>query len=543
MQPKLLRTFPTGTPVAARQFSSSEEAWTSPARTLNVPPAPGVQTNQRIKIPVANPESYGRVNISSSEGKISLIVRDAPLGAVLGHIAEHLSLNIVSSEDTDTRISVTLTNVPLKDALNSILSIAGYTWVRQKDIVVISKIAAGSNVSPYAQGRHIRVIPLNYVAPKDVEEMVTKLLSPVGRTLVMESSPLDKRKTRNLIVVEDLPEYLSRIEEYISQIDYPPKQVLIEAHILQVDLDDETRHGVDFEYLTKLAGTNVSLRTAGFANDQASPAFFLGIDGTDLDALLEAIKLTTNAKTLASPKVLVVNGQEARIQIGGQLGYLVTTTTETSTLQNVDFLDVGVVLRVTPQISDDNRILMSVKPEVSSGQINPDTGLPEEETTEVETTVMLPDGRGMIIGGLIKEEDIDRQSKIPLLGDLWLVGRLFQRRTVIRKRSEIIIALVPRIVSYEPHDQFQGENEVNRATTRLLDPPLKRASRPWEPQLPDAIHNPRRLKFSRLLHFFHNLRETHPRPLEHYLPSVNEENTWISDDHFLSDNHSSETNR
>ena len=86
----------------------------------------------------------------------------------------------------------------------------------------------------------------------------------------------------------------------------------------------------------------------------------------------------------------------------------------------------------------------------------------QEETTEVETTVMLPDGRGMIIGGLIKEEDIDRQSKIPLLGGLWVVGRLFQRRTVIRKRSEIIIALVPRVVSYEPHNQFQEENEVDR---------------------------------------------------------------------------------
>ncbi|MCH7687512.1 MAG: type II and III secretion system protein, partial [Planctomycetes bacterium] len=190
------------------------------------------------------------------------------------------------------------------------------------------------------------------------------------------------------------------------------------------------------------------MRTQGFTNAAASPSFFLGIDGTDLDALIEALTTTMDAKTLASPKILVLNGQEARIQIGAQLGYLVTTTTQTSTLQQVQFLDVGVVLRVTPQITDDNQVLMTVYPEVSSGQINEITGLPEEETTEVQTTVMLADGQGMIIGGLIQETDIENQSKIPLLGDLWLVGRLFQRKSVTRQRSEIIIALIPRIVPY-----------------------------------------------------------------------------------------------
>jgi type II secretory pathway component GspD/PulD (secretin) len=102
--------------------------------------------------------------------------------------------------------------------------------------------------------------------------------------------------------------------------------------------------------------------------------------------------------------VLVINGQEAKIQIGQQLGFRVTTTTETSTLQNVNFLDVGVILKVTPRITSDNQVLMLVHPEVSKGQVNPLTGLPESDTTTVESSVMLPDGQGMVIGGLIQEK-------------------------------------------------------------------------------------------------------------------------------------------
>ncbi|MCH7687005.1 MAG: type II and III secretion system protein [Planctomycetes bacterium] len=299
---------------------------------------------------------------------------------------------------------------------------------------------------------------------------------------------------------------------------------------MQVDLDDETRHGVDLQQLLlQIDDARVTLRTQGFASLKASPAFFLGIDGTDLDMLIEAIKTTKDVKTLASPKILVLNGQEARIQIGAQLGYLVTTTTQTSTLQQVQFLDVGVVLRVTPQITDDGQILMTVKPEVSTGQINEITGLPEEETTEVETTVMLADGQGMVIGGLIEETDDERQSKIPLLGDLWLIGKLFQRRSVTRIRKEIIIALIPRIVPFPAGGQQGRESvELARATTRLLDGQLNRLDRrAFEPQLPDAMRDPRKLKLRRIPHFFNNLFEPIPHPFEYYFPSVSEQSPWF----------------
>jgi type II secretory pathway component GspD/PulD (secretin) len=113
--------------------------------------------------------------------------------------------------------------------------------------------------------------------------------------------------------------------------------------------------------------------------------------------------------------------------VGQRIGFKQITTTETSSQESIGFLDVGVQLRVRPYISGDNNVLMHVKPEVSSGRINPETGAPDAEIIQVDTDVLLPDGRGMVIGGLIQEEDSTLESKVPVLGNLWLVGRLFQR--------------------------------------------------------------------------------------------------------------------
>ena len=161
------------------------------------------------------------------------------------------------------------------------------------------------------------------------------------------------------------------------------------------------------------------------------------------------MQTTIDAKTLASPRLLVLNGQTSRLQVGDRLGYRVVTVTETASLETVDFLDVGIVLSVTPRISRDGRIVMNVKPKISTGAVNPDTGQPEEDTTQIETDLILNDGQGMIIGGLIQERDDVRQSKIPLIGDLWLIGKLFQRSEVNKRRTEIIVALTPHLFPYD----------------------------------------------------------------------------------------------
>lgn len=493
----------------------------------NGPPTNGVQTEPdgSVHIPLHGNDGGDNISVTSRNGKVSLVVRNAPVQSVLNLLAQQQGLNLIAAEDVTGNISVTLTNVAFEDALGSIVAIAGCTWTQQKGIVLVTKIGGNAKSIPGIQGKVVQVYPLNFVSATDIEATVKGLLSPIGQIFISQTTPKDQRRTQELIVIEDLPDSVSRVGQYLVQVDQPPRQVMIEAHVLQVDLKDDTRHGVDWKYITTAAGRDIAVKTAGFTNPLSSPASIFSLSGEHLQLVVEALKTTTDAKTLANPKVIVANGQEARIQIGDKLGYFVTTTTQTSTLQNVNFLNTGVVLRVMPQISNDGRVLMQVKPEISTGKIS-SLGLPETKTTEAETTVLLEDGGGMVIGGLIRESDTDTQEKVPILGDLWGVGRLFQKRSVIRERNEVIIVLIPRIAPYgNPDDRIRESVDITRTQIPLFKNGLQPVDRSFEPRLPDAIRNPRRFRASRLPALLDNPNENNPKPLRYYFPTTDEEMT------------------
>jgi type II secretory pathway component GspD/PulD (secretin) len=467
----------------------AEEPIPEPEPAQDVPP----QVFQG-RLPLAGSQAGDDVQLSQNrDGRITLKVRDASLSKVLALLAQAHGLNIVASNDIDAMISITLTDVPLEEALSAILSVANYTWVERNGIILITSLTDSANLPAGVQGRQIQVFELDFVSARVVSEAIAGFLSPIGKVSISESDPLDNRLTREMVVVEDLPESLARIAEYICQVDRPPRQVLIEAHVLQVNLDDTNRQGVNIDGIVRLCDADLTLKTTGFASEAAPTAFLATLEGGDLGHVIELLQTTTDSKTLGSPKLLVLNEQEARLQVGEQLGFKVTTTTETSTLESVQFLDVGVVLSIIPRITRDGRVLLSVKPEVSSGQVNPETGLPEEETTELETDIMLYDGQGMIIGGLIKETDSVTQSKIPWLGDVKGLGWFFRNTEVTKDRVEIIVALVPRIQPYDPEYQAFEQGELVKTGVPLMHGPLKRTYRPWDPVLPDGNRVYRRL--------------------------------------------------
>lgn len=453
---------------------------------------------QSYHLPAARPSDQMTFHVE--EGLVSLMARGAALSDVLSALAETQGLNLVMPETMDARIYTTLQRVPLDDALEVILSTNGYTWTRNRNVIQVTRVADGALLSPETQGRQVEVFRLHYVAATDVNAVVTSMLSPVGHSTIVSSAIDNNRRTEELLVVSDLPGYLDRIRQYICQHDVPPRQVLVEAYILQVELGDDMRHGVNLDHLLNAHNNLVQLETRGFANPNSTQAFFINLNGGNLAAVVECLETATDAKTLASPKIRVLNGQRARIQVGEQLGFRVTTTTETSTTESVDFIDVGVVLEVTPRISPDGTVIMRVRPEVSSGQVNPNTGLPQEETTELETDVMFHDNQAYVIGGLIQEVDADLQSKLPWIADWKHVGRLFQRRETNKNRSEIIIALLPRVLPYDDAYQAQIEFETERTRTPLLQPTLEEYPRPWEPRLPDAGAQPVYDPFHHLTH-------------------------------------------
>jgi Flp pilus assembly secretin CpaC len=477
----------------AEKFNQAEE----PEEVL---PGPG----DRFVVPLTDVGTPGEVRYEEHGDLISLVVRDASLSYVLALLAEKRNLNIVAANDVDTSVSITLFNKSVEDALTALLSVANYTWTFHKGIIYVTSISAATSLPPDLQGRRIQVFPLDYTSAQSMQEAVQSFLSPVGQAFITESQPDNNRRTQEVLVVEDLPHSLERIAAFVHAMDQPPRQVLIEAHILQVELSDDRSHGVNFEHLFSIMGNDVSIRTLPGSPLQlpgpqviaagSNPAFFASVSGGNLTALIELMKTTNDVKTLASPRLLVVNEQQARLQVGEQLGYRVTTTTETSTLESVNFLDVGVILEITPRITRDNRILLKVRPEVSGGQVNPETGLPDSETSHLETNVLLDDGYGVVIGGLIKETDSVIQSKIPYLGDIYLIGKLFQREEIMKERSEIVVVLIPRVFPYSPDYAAYELGNVVRSETDLFEGPLLRKDRPWQPKLPDALTNPRILR-------------------------------------------------
>ncbi|MEM6331292.1 MAG: hypothetical protein AAF790_13735, partial [Planctomycetota bacterium] len=332
-----------------------------PTPAADAAPASSSAGRTGFTIPLAAPADGSAVEVANEGGMISLTVRDTPLRHVLAMIADARGLNVVFASSTDVPVTATLDRVPLEEALDSLLSASGYTWTQSGRVLYVTSIAEAAGLPPNVQGRRVARIELDFASAIDVDQAIKGLLSPVGQSFALETNKADNRRTQEVIVVEDLEPYVQRIEQYAAAADQPPRQVMIEVNVLEVDLDRDQRSGVNLDAVAQLSGASLTLRTAGMANAAASPGFFIEANGGDLSPVIEALISTTDAKTLASPRILALSGQESRIQVGEQLGFRVTTTTQTSTLESVEFLDVGVVLSVTPRITRDGRVLMRIK--------------------------------------------------------------------------------------------------------------------------------------------------------------------------------------
>lgn len=472
--------------------------------TLPTPTA--VDEGPRFNMPVYPPASDGPVDIQANNGLISLSVRDSSLRQVLGALAQTQGINLIVAAPADMPVTAEFKRMPLQEVLASLLNSTGHTWTEQQGVVVVTSVATGGALSPEIQGRRVSVIELDFASAADLQPAVEGLLSAVGQSHFIETNSTDNRRTKELLIVEDLDRYVARIEHYVAEADQAPRQVLIEVNLLEVDLEDNQSCGVDLSALSRVAGGGVTLRSAGFTSagattggltaGDASPAFFIETASRDLDNVIEALISTTDAKTLASPRLLALDGQTSKLQIGEEIGFLTNLSTQGGGVnqQQADFLEVGVILEVTPRITRDGRVLMQVAPEVSTGAINTTTNAPDKQTTELQTNAMLRSGQGMIIGGLIQESDSTVIKRVPFLGSLPYVNPLFQRRELKKKRTELIVALVPHILPYADAEVLaRNEHDLMRAREPLTHGPLCRNPRPYEAQLADPYVEQKRL--------------------------------------------------
>jgi type IV pilus secretin PilQ/predicted competence protein len=279
----------------------------------------------------------------------------------------------------------------------------------------------------------------------------------------------------DIVIVRDYPDNLQVIDEIVRRVDVQPPQVLIEAVILSVRLRDEQELGVNFSIVDNLEKLAAVQGNAGAINAAAgfSPARVLAADVTrpgpgqlapgyvfpqsplqglkfgfisnNVSGFIRAVETFNKVNILASPRVLVLNKQRAEIQLGQRLGFRNTVTNLTSSLQTVEFLSVGTLLTLRPYVSNDGMIRLEIHPEKSTGALD-SQGIPQTNTSELTTNILVPDGATIVIGGLIDDDDTVNEQGTPGLNRLPLVGALFRSRNTASAKNELIVLLTPRVL-------------------------------------------------------------------------------------------------
>ena len=181
---------------------------------------------------------------------------------------------------------------------------------------------------------------------------------------------------------------------------------------------------------------------------------------------MNALRSEGRVRTLSTPKLLALEKQESSVIIGDRRGYAVTTTINQVTTESIEFLESGVILRVTPSVDDSGEIMLDIHPEVSTGTIDPNTGIPSQTTTEVSTQMIVADGQTIFVGGLIKHTIDESKQGVPVLGDIPGVGRLFSNRRKTNLNTETVVLITPTIIQ-DGMAEVSNAEESREAIKRL----------------------------------------------------------------------------
>lgn len=393
--------------------------------------------------------------------KINLDYKDADLASVLRSLAWTYKLNIVTSPDVKGKVTISLKDVTVKEALEAILIITGLAYSERAGIIYI---APGD---PKTVEMHSEVIFLNYLSASEAQNFLRKIISAKGDMKINEVT--------NCLIITDFLGNIKKVKVLLKKIDIPPQQVLIEAKIVDITSTDLRAIGLtyaadyapgrglfdrDTRFAEKLKGT-INMGTTDTAPLTGGQFVLdtLTLKHLTVSATIDALVKAGKATLLASPSIAVLNGQEARIVIGERYPYKERTQTPSGTTETTKFVDIGTNLRVTPQINKDGYITMRIHPEVSSLYASLDAG-PRITTREADTTVRVKEGETLVIGGLIKHKDDRSHEKIPILGDIPILGYLFSSRQRNVEQKELAVFITPRILRSREEREILGKKKA-----------------------------------------------------------------------------------
>ncbi len=422
--------------------------------------------------------------------KISLNVEDGSIAHTLSTMARLSDCNIVLSLDAlggkddqeDRRITIHLNDVPIEQALALVVKTVGlsYRLIGENTFLVGEKNQIEEEV-----GERSYVIPVNYI---DVDKLTKALEVMPGEVTGVEG--------QNALLVRANPETYAEIANRIAELDVPQKQIEIRARIIEVSLTDTKQYGIDWSNLNHftliMAENPVNSSGVGlpynFSDETGASIYgdatdfevlpdqqyFMKMDDWDdhfhfsrqltaFDITLDFLLENNAAKLLTDTRVTALNGEKADILIGEVLKYVsVDREGEYQTEEE----GVGIKLEVLPKVNRDGLITTTISPEVSSIIELVDGRLPRKKTRQVNSTVTVPDGSKIIVGGLLSSTLSTTVNKLPFLGDIPFIGKLFQHKVQELKTTDLIIEITPRIVNLQNE---QDDYEVDeRLTQRLI---------------------------------------------------------------------------
>jgi type II secretory pathway component GspD/PulD (secretin) len=441
---------------------------TPPAAAQAAAPAAAAETTSST---AASSGDTSATITDAGPGRVSLDLKGVDIVELLKILSVKMDTNIVPTKEVTGRVNIFLNNVTIEDALDIILINNSLAMVRDKGIITVMSLEKYNQLygKRYNETRRVRMYQLKHASPKDIMATLTQIKSDVGKVIIDEPSGtlilidvpeildlmektvynLERPKLTevfelkyakaedikaqlapvltpgtsevevdvrtNKIVISDLPDKMKKIKQMVEEFDAPTRQVLIEAQIVQIALNDRMALGVNWERLF----ANGKLRNIDFtgkfpmADTTNLGTFSLGtMDQNDFFLVLQYLNQITKTNILSRPRIAVLNNQEATILIGAKEVYFSQTQSQssvtTTTAESVNFVDVGVQINVTPTINEDGFVTMKIRPEISSVRETATSPLgstvPVVETSQAETSVKVKDNVMVMIAGLMKED-------------------------------------------------------------------------------------------------------------------------------------------
>ncbi len=448
----------------------------------------------------------GAVEVSEYD-IVDLHVNNEDLGNILQLLSIQSQRNIISSNAVQATVTADLYGVTFYEALDAILHVNGFGYIEKGNFIYVYTRAELEEFELAMRKPVAQIVHLDFLNSADAAEFAKELLSESGSIsthaatknfTISEGSPAgaDTYASTASIVIHDFEENVEEIVALLSELDTKPAQILVEATILQTALNEANAFGVDFALIKNLNftdfvgtggplsvidglisgkgqtvdGTNVNASdgstegsggVSSSVGNTAGPATLkAGLVNGDVAVFLRVLDEVTDVTIVSNPKILTLNRQPARVLVGTRVGYLNTTSTQTATTQTVEFLEVGTELAVRPFVTQNGWIRLELRPQVSSftlRSITDGTGatitIPDEDTTEMTTNVMVRDSQTVVLGGLFTETTTATRRQVPLLGNIPMIGQAFRGNEDSTRRSEIIFLITPSIVN----DSFLAE--------------------------------------------------------------------------------------